>query len=53
MEVNIDTTILALPKGSSTLRIRAKLEEARITKIEERIGCEVVTPGENKEFRLP
>jgi hypothetical protein len=27
MEVNIDTTILALPKGSSTLRLRAELEE--------------------------
>jgi hypothetical protein len=27
MEVNIDTTMLALTEGSSTLRIRAKLEE--------------------------
>jgi hypothetical protein len=27
MEVNIDTKMLALPKGSSTLRIRAELEE--------------------------
>jgi hypothetical protein len=27
MEVNIDTTMLALPKGSSTLSIRAELEE--------------------------
>jgi hypothetical protein len=27
VEVNIDTTILALPKGSSTLRLRAELEE--------------------------
>jgi hypothetical protein len=27
MEVNIDTTMIALPKGSSTLRIRAELEE--------------------------
>jgi hypothetical protein len=28
MEVNIDTKMLALPKESSTLRIKAKLEEA-------------------------
>jgi hypothetical protein len=27
MKVNIDTTMLALPKGSSTLRIRVELEE--------------------------
>jgi hypothetical protein len=27
MEVNIDKTMLALPKGSITLRIRAELEE--------------------------
>jgi hypothetical protein len=27
MEFNIDTTMIALPKGSSTLRIRAELEE--------------------------
>jgi hypothetical protein len=27
VEVNYDTTMLVLPKGSSTLRIRAKLEE--------------------------
>jgi hypothetical protein len=27
MDVNIDTTMLALPKESSTLRIKAELEE--------------------------
>jgi hypothetical protein len=68
MEVNIDITMLALPKGSSTLRIRAEFEEilnanyldyTQIytdgSKMEERvrIGCAVVTPGENKEIRLP
>jgi hypothetical protein len=63
---NIDTTMLALPKGSSTLRIRAKLEETvnanypdytQIfpdgSKMQERVECTVVTPGENKEIRLP
>jgi hypothetical protein len=66
MEVNIDTTMLALPKGLSTLRIRAELEEtlnANYTdytqiytdgsKMEERVRCAVITPGENKEIRLP
>jgi hypothetical protein len=67
MEVNIDITMLALSKGSSTLRIRAELEEilnanypnyTQIytdgSKMEERVrvGCAVVTPGENK-VRLP
>jgi hypothetical protein len=58
--------LLALPQGSSTLRIRADLKETLNanypdytqiytdgSKIEERIGCAVVTPGENKEIRLP
>jgi hypothetical protein len=66
MDVNIDTNMLALPKGSSLLRIRAKLDETlnanyldytKITtdgsKIEERVGCAVVIPGENKKIRLP
>jgi hypothetical protein len=66
MEVHIDTTMLAQPKGSSTLRIRAELEETLnanypdytpiytdVSKMEERIGCAVVIPGENKEIRLP
>jgi hypothetical protein len=61
MEVNIDTTMLTLPKGLSTLRKRAELEEIlpglqpniyeRI-KIEERVGCAAVTTDENKELRL-
>jgi hypothetical protein len=55
MQVNIDTTMLALPKGSSTLKIRAELEETRNanypdytqiytngSKMEERVGCVVV-----------
>jgi hypothetical protein len=63
MEVNIDTTMLALLKGSSTLTIRAELEEilkanyldyTQIhtdgSKMEERVGCAVVTLGENKEI---
>jgi hypothetical protein len=58
MDVNIDTTMLAQPKGSSTLRIRAELEETLNanypnytdgSKMEERVGC----AGENKEIRLP
>jgi hypothetical protein len=66
MEVNIDTTMLTLPKGSSKLRIRAELEETLNanypdytqiytdgSKMEERVGCVVVTPSENKEIRLP
>jgi hypothetical protein len=66
MEVNIDTKMLALPKRSSTLRIRAELEGtlnanysdySQIytdgSKMEERVGCAAVTPGENKEIRLP
>jgi hypothetical protein len=66
MEVNIATTMLALPKKSSTLRIRAELEETLSanypdytqiytdgSKMEERVGCAVVYPGENKEIRLP
>jgi hypothetical protein len=65
MEVNIDTTVLTLPKGSSTLRIRAELEGSLNAnypdytqiytnglKMEARVGCVVVTPGENKEIRL-
>jgi hypothetical protein len=65
MEGNIDTTMLALPKGSSTLRIRAELKDTLNVnypdytpiytegpKMEERVGCAVVTPGENKEIRL-
>jgi hypothetical protein len=55
MEVNIDTTVLTLPKGSSTLRIRAELEgslNANGLKMEARVGCVVVTPGENKDIRL-
>jgi hypothetical protein len=65
MEVNIDTTMLALPKGSSTPRIRAELEEilnanypeyTQIytggSKMEERVWCAAVTPGENKLIRL-
>jgi hypothetical protein len=61
MEVNIDTTMLTLPKGSSTLRKRAELEEIlpglqsniheRI-KIEERVGYAAVATNENKELRL-
>jgi hypothetical protein len=66
MEVNIDTTMLTLYKGLTTLRIRAGLEETLNanypdytqiytdrSKMEERVGCAVVTPGENKEIRLP
>jgi hypothetical protein len=66
MEVNIDTALLALSKGSSTLRIRTDLEETLNanyrdytqiytdgSKMEERVGCAVVTLGENKEIRLP
>jgi hypothetical protein len=66
MEVNIDTTMLALPKGSSILGIRAELEESINAnypnynqiytdgrKMEEKVGCAVVTPGENKEIQLP
>jgi hypothetical protein len=66
MDVNIDTIILVLPKESSTLRIRAELEETLNknypdytqiytdeSKMEERVGCTVVTPGENMEIRLP
>jgi hypothetical protein len=62
-QVNIDTTMLALPKGSSTLRIRAELEETLNanypyytqkttdrSNIEERVGCAVVIPLENKEI---
>jgi hypothetical protein len=58
--------MLALPKGSSTLRIRAELEETPIanypdytqiytdgSKMEDRVGCAVVTPDENNEIRLP
>jgi hypothetical protein len=60
MEVNINTPMLALPKGSSTLRIKAELEKTLNTnypddtqiytdgsKMEER--CTIVSPGENKE----
>jgi hypothetical protein len=66
MEVNIDTTMLALPKGLSTLRIIAELEETLNenypdytqiytdgSKMEEKEGCAVVTSGENKKIRLP
>jgi hypothetical protein len=66
MEVNIDTTMLDHPKGSSTLRIRTELEETLNanypdytqiftdgSKMEERVGWAVVTPGENKEIQLP
>jgi hypothetical protein len=65
-EVNVDTTMLALPKGSSTLSIRAELEETLNanypdytqkytdgSRMEKRVGCTVVTPGVNKEIRLP
>jgi hypothetical protein len=57
------TTLLALLKGSSTLRIRAELEETinanypdytQIytdgSKMEGRVQCALVTPGENKEI---
>jgi hypothetical protein len=53
-------------KGLSTLRIRAEVEETinanypdytqiytNGSKMEERVQCAVVTPGENKEIRLP
>jgi hypothetical protein len=63
---NIDTTMLALPKGSSKHRIRAELEESLNanypvytliytdgSKMEERVRCGVVIPSENKEIRLP
>jgi hypothetical protein len=63
MEVNIYTTMLALPKGSSTFRIRAELEKTLNAnypdypqiytdrlKMEDRVGCAVITPGENKEI---
>jgi hypothetical protein len=66
MEVNIDLTMLNLSKVSSILRIRAKLEETLNanypdytqiytdgSNMELRVGCAVVTPGENKEIRLP
>jgi hypothetical protein len=66
MEVNIDTIMLALPKGSIKLRIKAELEEilnanypgyTQISKygprMEERVGYTVVIAGENKEIRLP
>jgi hypothetical protein len=59
MEVNIDTTLLTLLKGSKPLRIRTELEETINAhypdgaKMEERVGCSVVIPGENKEIRLP
>jgi hypothetical protein len=62
---NIDTTLLALPKGSSTLRIRAELETTLNTnypnstqiytygsKMEGKVGCAVVTPSEIREIRL-
>jgi hypothetical protein len=62
----VDTTMLALPKGSTTLRIRAELGETlnanyldytqiytNGSKMEERVGCAVVTTGENQEIRLP
>jgi hypothetical protein len=59
--------MLALHReGSSTLRIKAELGETLNanypdytqiytdgSKMEERVGCAVVTPGENKEIRLP
>jgi hypothetical protein len=54
MEVNIDRTMLAPSKGSSTLRIGAELEETlnanysdytqiymNGSKMEERVGCAV------------
>jgi hypothetical protein len=63
MEVNIDTTMLALPNGSSTLRIRAELEETLNvnysdytqihtdgSKMEERVGCAVVTQVKTRRF---
>jgi hypothetical protein len=66
MEVNIDRTMLAPSKGSSTLRIGAELEETlnanypdytqiytNGSKMEERVGCAVDTPGENKVIQLP
>jgi hypothetical protein len=58
--------MLALPKGSRTLRIRAELEETLNakysdytqiytdeSKMEEGLECAVVAPGEKKEIRLP
>jgi hypothetical protein len=66
IEVNIDTTMLDLPKGSRTLRIRAEFEETLNanyldytqiytagSKMEEIVECAVVAPDENKEIRLP
>jgi hypothetical protein len=57
--------MLALPKESTTLRIRAEFEETLNanhpdytqiytdgSKMEERVGCGV-TPSENKEIQLP
>jgi ribonuclease HI len=65
MDSNIDTTLLALPKGSSTLRIRAELETTLNanypnytqiytdgSKMEGNVGCAVVTPTEIREIRL-
>jgi hypothetical protein len=65
MDNNTDTTLLAIPKGSSTLRIRAELETTLNTnypnspqiftygsKMEGKVGCAVVTPSEIREIRL-
>jgi hypothetical protein len=65
IDSNIDTTLLAFPKGSSTLRIRAELETTLNTnypnytqiytdgsKIEGNVGCAVVTSTKIREIRL-